>query len=536
MEDTSKTITSSLKRFFSGTLLSRMTGLGREVFMAAAFGTVPAVAAFWMAFRFAHLLRRLFGEGGLHVAFIPHFESLRKQDPKRAALFFHQLGMGLTFLLLALTLFSEAILASFVIWGNLSPGNEEVIRLTMILLPAIIFICLYALNQSLLNCEQFYFLPSAAPAVFNCLWIGAVIMLWNTPVDKAMEKLAMILVFAFGAQWLVTVPQIYRYLSNGLGPRWWECKEKIGREMVGLLHPFLLGLIGVAATQVNNGLDALFARAADAEGPAILWYALRLQQLPLALLGVGMTGALLPPISRALQEADKEKYLHLMGFALKRTVTFMIPLSVGILVLGYSGVNLVYGHGEFTVGAITKTTRCLWAYGAGLLPMTCVFIFASAFYARKNYRVPTFLSILSVVINCGLNVFFVFGLKMGTLSIALATTVAACVNAAFLGWMLEKKEGLPFRTLGISFAKIVVCSLLAAGVTVMISSFVLHDQTLAWLLNRPLPEFSRSITMQLTIFCGSAAVYGVCIFLFAFLLKVEELLEILPKLASNRRA
>ena len=84
MADSSQTIAKAAKRFFSGTLLSRMTGFFREIAMAAAFGTTPAVAAFWMAFRFAHLLRRLFGEGGLHVAFVPHFESLKKEDQEKS--------------------------------------------------------------------------------------------------------------------------------------------------------------------------------------------------------------------------------------------------------------------------------------------------------------------------------------------------------------------------------------------------------------------------------------------------------------------
>ena len=107
IQDSSTTITRSAKRFFSGTAISRMTGLVREVGMAAAFGTHPVVAAFWMAFRFANLLRRLFGEGALNAAFVPHFESLRKQDSSLAARFFYDLTMGVTFLLLVPVLASQ---------------------------------------------------------------------------------------------------------------------------------------------------------------------------------------------------------------------------------------------------------------------------------------------------------------------------------------------------------------------------------------------------------------------------------------------
>lgn len=528
-QDNSTTLVSSVKKFFSGTLLSRFTGLGREILMAAAFGTNPTVAAFWMAFRFSNLLRRLFGEGGLHVAFIPHFESLRKQDPKRAALFFHRLAMGLTVLLLLLTLMGEGIMGSFLVWGDLAKGNAEILRLTMILLPAITFICLYALNQSLLNCERSYFIPSVAPTVLNLIWMGAVIMLWNTPIEQAVEKLAMIIVFAFAAQWFFTVPKVYRYLSEGLGPRWWEQKEKMGKEIFSLLRPLLLGLVGVGATQVNNALDALFARAADAEGPAILWYALRIQQLPLALLGVGLTGALLPPISRAIEANEREKYLHLLDFALKRTFVFMIPLTMGIFVLGFAGINLVYGHGEFTSRSIEETTRCLWAYGAGLLPMTLVLIFASAFYARKNYRIPTFLAVLSVCLNIFLNALFVFVFHMGAISIAFATTLAACLNMALLAFFLAKKEGISFRSLTNSFVKITLTTLFASSITLVINGMFFGDHTLSWMLRHPLASFSHSLLTQLTLFLGCSVCYTVLIILFAYVFRVKEILEVLPK-------
>lgn len=529
INDTPKTIAYSLRNFFSGTLLSRFTGLGREILMAAAFGTAPAVAAFWMAFRFSHLLRRLFGEGGLNVAFIPHFESLRKKDPAKAALFFHRISMGLTILLLFLTLLVESILGTTLLLGDLNSSAEEVVRLTMILLPAIVFICLYALNQSLLNCELSYFTPSVAPAVLNLIWIGAVLFLWKAPVEKAMEKLAMIVVFAFAAQWFITVPKIYKYLSQGLGPRWWDRKDKMGREILALLHPFLLGLIGVAATQVNNALDALFARAAHPEGPAILWYALRIQQLPLALLGVGLTGALLPPISRAIQAGDKEKYFYFLEFAYKRTIAFMIPLMVGLFVLGFSGINLVYGHGEFTSQATAETTYCLWAYGSGLLPMTLVLIFASAFYAKKNYRLPTIASVFSVGINCFLNAFFVFGLHLGTISIAIATSLAACFNGALLGWFLASREGISFRPMLHGFLKVTLASFFAAALAIFVSGSLFGDQTLAWISRLPLPAFPRALHSQLSQFLGCAGLYGFSLFIFAYIFKIRELLDLLPK-------
>lgn len=529
MQDNTQTIARSAKTFFSGALLSRLSGFGREVVMAAAFGTVPAVAAFWMAFRFAHLLRRLFGEGGLHVAFIPHFESLRAQDPIKASHFFYGLGMGLTQLLIGFVVCIELSLFACLMWGGLAPGNADVVRLTMIMLPAVIFICLFALNQSLLNCERSFFIPSVAPAALNCIWICAVIWLWDTPTPLAIERLSMIIVLAFALQWMITLPSVFRYFMAFERPYPWESKKKMGSELAALLRPFLLALLGVAATQINNALDALFARAADPEGPALLWYALRIEQLPLALLGVGLTGALLPPLSRAMQAQEKEKAHTFLLYSLKRAIGWMIPCTIGMIVTGFSAVNFVFGRGQFTPFATEQTTYCLWAYGLSLAPLTITLLLASTFYAQKSYRLPTLFSLLTVFFNCLLNTLLVFVFHLGAISIAIATTAAALLNMTLLGWALSKRENLSFTPLFPGAMKVFLCSLLAGGVTLLFTGLVLHDQTLPFLLNHPLPLFSRSPLIQLLFFSCGASCYGGILWALAHLFKVEELLALIPK-------
>src|SRR6476469_3522512 len=120
MTDSTHSIMRSAKRFFSGTMLSRATGLFRDISMAYAFGTQEAVAAFLVAFRFAHLLRRLFGEGALQSAFIPQFEDLRLKQPERANAFFCDLTGVLTVGLSALILLCMAVLYGFLTWGEIS--------------------------------------------------------------------------------------------------------------------------------------------------------------------------------------------------------------------------------------------------------------------------------------------------------------------------------------------------------------------------------------------------------------------------------
>lgn len=480
--------------------------------MAACFGTIPAVAAFWMAFRFAHLLRRLFGEGALNAAFIPHFERLRKDDPKKGARFFYDLSLGLTLILLVLTITLEVTLGGFLIFKQMSEGAKEVVRLTMILLPALLFISLYALNTSLLNCERSYFIPSVAPAALNLVWIAALALLWNRIPTEALQYLAMILVFAFALQWLVTLPKVLQTLRGSL-----DQAPFSPRELLIIARPFLLGMIGVAATQINSALDAIFARLADPQGPALLWYAIRLQQLPLALFGIGLTGALLPPISRAFEQGNLEKYRHFIRFACGKAFTLMLPTTCAIFVLGFASVNLIYGHGAFN--ATAPTTLCLFAYGAGLFPMTLVLIFASAFYAQKNYRTPTLLSLAAVSLNIVLNALFVLAFHWGPLSIALATTLTSLLHASALIVLFD-------RTIlrGLFSPKLILLSLLAASLTLTLGHTYLGDQTLNFLTGSPL-TFSRHLPTQLFTFLAQALLFGAILF---FPLQKEAFALIFP--------
>ena len=152
---------------------------------------------------------------------------------------------------------------------------------------------------------------------------------------------------------------------------------------------------------------------ASLEGPAFLWYAIRIEQLPLALFGIALSSALLPPLSRALKNLNMDHYLKLLRFAFARSFSLIFPCTLGIFVLGIAGINLLYGHGDFSNEATYQTTLCLWGYGLGLVPAVFVLLLAPAFYAHKEFRTPMLGSVISVVINVLLSSFFVFGLHLG---------------------------------------------------------------------------------------------------------------------------
>jgi len=436
MMDSTGSIFRSASRFFTGTMLSRITGMFRDISMAVAFGTSPEVAAFLVAFRLSHLLRRLFGEGAMQTALIPHFEELKKENPLRAAQFFADLNLSLIILLSSICIIAMAFIAFVLGFGifqdALSIGNQEIALYTLIMMPSLIFICLFGINAALLQCEKNYFLPSVSPALFNFVWILGVVISSYFSADSAMCILSVFIIFACMAQWLITLPKVLSYLKTYGLPSLWSTAAHFSKDVLLLASPLSLGLLGVGASQINNALDALFARWAESEGPALLWYAIRIQQLPLALFGIAVAGALLPPLSRAAKACDEEKFRHFLHFAKFSTLSFMIPISFLIFTLGDQCVTLLYGRGQFSDNSVIGTTQALWGYTLGLIPMALTLIVAPGFYAKGNYKTPAMASLKSVILNIVLNTLFVAVFDLKAASVAVATSLSAWFNLYLL--------------------------------------------------------------------------------------------------------
>ncbi|MFN4173758.1 MAG: lipid II flippase MurJ [Parachlamydiaceae bacterium] len=269
------------------------------------------------------------------------------------------------------------------------------------------------------------------------LWIGFAIALMHAPLDRAMIILSVGISLACMGQWLVTLPQVYRLLK-GKNIRINLSSPEVKR----LWRPLFLTNLGIISTQINSGLDPLFARYANLEGPAWLWYAIRIEQVPLALFGIAMSGALLPPLARSAKEGNLAKFYSFLFTALKRSAFLMIPITIAIFLFGSFGVNLAFGYGDFGMKSLEGTVKCLYGYSIGLLPQTWVLILAPAFFARGDYKTPAIASVGAVIANTLFNTIAIFGFGWGAESVAYAASLAAGVNCAIL-WV-RLKESLPY--------------------------------------------------------------------------------------------
>lgn len=511
-------------KFLSGTMLSRITGVGRDMAMAFCFGTHPALASFMIAYRFVYLMRRLFGEGLLHQGFIPHFESLRATSPKASSEFFRDLFSALTLFLAVFILLGEGALMLDLRLGF----GKELCQLSMAILPGLFFISLYGLTSALLQCEKQFFLPSFAPAVCNLVWILGVFALYGQPMEWVALGLSFTIVIGFAVQWLITMPKTLLFLRQTLTLR--ECfrPHLLSPEVRKLIGPLFLGVIGVASTQINSAVDAIFARYASLEGPAYLWYAIRIQQLPLALFGIALSSALLPSLSRALQQKDENRYFELLRFALQRGFTLVFPCTIALYILGASGVNLLFGRGDFTLHATEQTLLCLWGYGIGLPAAVFVQILAPAFYAQKDYRTPAVGFALAAGLNILFNALLIFYFKLGAGSVALATSFTAFFNCVYLWIKFRQKYGtLVNSAFLVSCGKIFSSSVIAGGIVFAMGAFFAGDPSLDILLRRGPILFERSFSTQLLQFSVQAAAFALLFLSYAFVFRARDLLDML---------
>ena len=530
--DAPKTVVRSAIQFFFGTILSRFSGFFREVALGAWFGATPILAAFFVAYRFSQLLRRLFGESSLLSSFSPYYEELKGHSPEKAGRFFRDLFASMATLLGSLIIVLETALYAWWKWGGSLPETQEILFLTMLMLPGVLFVCLYALFSALLQTDRKYFLPSVAPIFFNLIFLAVLWSVKEWAAEQATIALAVGVTGAFLVQWLSLLPGTSAILKE---IKWSEMKLWTP-ELKKMVAAMSYTIVGIGAVQINSFVDTIFARSADLSGPAYLYYAIRLYQLPLALFGLALSSALLPPLARALQAGDKQKYLSLLQFSLKKSLMFMIPMTLGILVFGESIVNVVYGRGAFDLTATFETTRCLWGYVIGLVPGVLVLLLAPAFYAQKDFKTPLQASLVSVGLNFILNLLFIYGFGWGAASVAVATTLAAFVNATLLFQTLKKREGTFLdRSTQVTTIKVTICATLAALVTGVVGYYLVGGTALSLLLNGDALTFPRQLFYQALHLIIYGGMFILLFFSYAWMMKLDEVFQLLgfKRVSSN---
>ena len=517
----------SAGRVSAAVLLSRLTGLVREMVMARLFGAGAAYDAYLLGFRIPNLTRDLFAEGALSSAFVPLFTQYFATKGKRAAAELSNLvATGLILVVGAVCaagiVFAPQLVELLAPGYHAVPGKFELtVLLTRIMFPFLLLVALAAQAMGILNTCGRFGLPALSSTWFNVGSVGVGLLLGFAIRRYYAEGLIVGMacgVVAGGAlQLLWQVPATWRS-GFRFRPRW-NPRHPGLRQMLGLMLPAMLGN---AALQINVMVNTNFASSImDSAGRVIngpvswLGYAFRFMQLPLGLFGVALASATLPAISRSAAAERMDEFRGTLARSLGTVLLLTVPSSVGLAVLGESMIGAVYQWGRFRAFDTHQTAVALAWYSAGLAGYSATKIMAPAFYALNDAHTPMLVSAGSIALNLAAAWFLVRRAGMGHAGLALSTSLVAVAGAAVLFALLSGRvPGLASRHLGASAAKIVA----AAGVMGIACGFssvaihaVFHAGAGAGKLAQ-LADVAVSIPLGVAVFYSAAR-----------LLRIEEL-------------
>ncbi len=411
-----------------GTGLSRLTGLARDVAIAYAFGASSSYDAFLIGLFIPQALRQVIGEAGLASAFIPVYAKAKARGEGGAlARSFLRLLLIFLPLLSVMGSFLARLYVPILAAGFPPDKMREAINLGGFLFPLIIFVSLSAFEAAILNAHGQFFLPSLAPAVLN---LGMVVGALFLPQFFHPPILGLVVgTLAGGAgSVLLLFPAFRRNLGpKNKGPLIHPDLREVGQRLL----PCLAGLMVVEA---NTLVDNRLASYLPSGSIATLQYAMRLFQFPLGILAVSVATVALPALSKHFVQREGEAFRHTLAHGFLLTVALMVPSSLGLWVLSKPVVALLFERGAFQPADTLRTSQNLCGYLVGLWPYALVYLFSRAFYALGRPGLPLLGGFISLLVNIGLNLWWVR--IWGTFGLALATGVAGWVDALFLAGLL----------------------------------------------------------------------------------------------------
>jgi len=452
----------------AGIFLSRITGLARDVAVAAFLGTNLLADAYWAAIKIPNIIRNLLGEGTLSVAFVPVYsETIEKTGPSSAEstrLASSVLGIVLSAAVLLSAL--GVILAPWITDLVMLGADEETIRVTTelvrILFPMSGMLIAGAWFLGVLNSHGKFFLPFVAPTLWNVCQIAGLFLADAAGSQQLAHALAWSALVGSALQVGIQVPAARR-LAGSLRPSrgWsWEPVRRVARNTLPVIS-------SQGIFQISTLVDISLATVVGTSAMSALGYSQRLMYLPISLFGIAVAASSLPEMSR---KATAERLRPRLVNGFFQILYFVLPAAVCFLLFGDLIIRVVYQRGAFTESSTVLVAAVLGTYALGLVASSSLKLFASGFHALQDTRTPMVLAAFSVTVGISLSVLFTLLLKealpapyrpYSAVGIALGGAVGAWLNLLLLWTTLGRRIGALFGS------KAVVATVrLAAGAAV----------------------------------------------------------------------
>jgi putative peptidoglycan lipid II flippase len=509
----------------SGIFLSRILGLVRESIFAHYFGDTAAADAFKAALRIPNLLQNLFGEGALSSSFIPVYANLLASgDTKEANRVARVIGSILALVISLLVL--AGVLAAPILGDLLAPGfsgekREVTIRMVQIMFPGVGILVLSAWCLGVLNSHRRFFLPYAAPILWNLAMIASLVGFGGRVQSYSLAK-----VMAWGSvagsilQFGVQLPSVIR-----LAGRIRFQIEIVSANIRTIIRNFIPGVASRGVNQLSSYIDLVLAGFLPTGAVASLFYAQTIYLIPVSLFGMSISNAELPEMSSHTGSSDSiaEALCRRLNSAMRRVAFFIIPSVACLLALGDRIVALLYQTGKFTKGNVPFVWAVLAGSTIGLLASALGRLYTSAFWALRDTRTPLRFASLRVVLTAALGWFLAFPVPRWLGLPAQLGLVGLTMSAGMAAW-------LEFTLLRLSMNRRIGRTGLQASYMARLWSIAIGSAALAFVVKLWLQNTSRFLSGPLVLL-----VFGLMYLGGALALRIPEALQLIQAVSSRLR-
>ncbi|MGH8130285.1 MAG: murein biosynthesis integral membrane protein MurJ [Steroidobacteraceae bacterium] len=488
------------------TLLSRVTGVIRDMVYLISFGAGPLMDAFLVAFKIPNFLRRLTAEGAFSQAFVPVISEYKVQRPHAEVRELVARVMGvfgtLLFVVTLIGVIAAPVLAFLFAPGFRADGDRfdltvEMLRFTF---PYMFFISLVALGSGVLNSYGRFGVPA-----FNQTLLNLVMIVAAGVVAPHFERPGLVLaigVFVAGVVQLVAQFPAMHALGLLPRPRWDRTHEGV-RRIARLMLP---GIFGSSVAQVSLLLDTIIASFLVVGSVTWLYSADRLVEFPMGVFSIALATVILPGLSSHHAEKSPEKFTATLDWALRLTITIVTPAAIGLLMLAGPLIATIFGYGQFNARDVLMCSYALMAYSLGLIGFSLVKVLAPGYFARQDTKTPVKVGLIALSINMIFNLAvvvpaFLSGFPIPHALLALSTGLSAIINSVLLFRGL-RRDGIyaPTDRWRRLLPQVVLASLAMAAFLWWISG--------DWSAWTSWPAMRRAFWLALSVAGGAAVYFG----------------------------
>lgn len=426
------------------TALSRILGFVRDVLIARYLGVSLMSDAFFAAFKLPNFFRRVFAEGAFNSAFIPIFiEKLQDKKTKDDELFFVRNVFSLLFYILLIFILVFQIFMPLFMKG-LFPGffndpekAELLINLSRITIFYLLFISLVSLCSGILNSVGKFAIPASAPIILNASLVASIFLFGSFSPT-----------YAHALSWGVFAAGILQFIwlfifTAKSGYLLYPKMPKFNTDLKKFFARLIPGVIGANLLQINLLVNSIFASLISG-GVSYLYYADRINQLPLALIGIAIGIALLPDLSKKIKAGKHTSAIRMQNMALEAGLILVIPATLALTIIATPIISALFERGEFTSNETFHVAKALTFYSLGLPAYVLIKVIEPAFFARSDTKTPMRIAFICVISNIVLNIFF-FVLDMSYVGIIIASVFSSYLNLILLLTTLIRRKHFKFE-------------------------------------------------------------------------------------------